>query len=303
MIISNINTKYIKLDSTSILDIINNPNDYTAIDITVSLNCCKEDGIDKVYTDTLDLTLPLGWSVDLTTPVEELQSLININIFNSISQLTNNALLTSIDLAPVIEDCLTEDCTIENSATDYSLTFKTVIDAWFASIGITSNVSVTFTGNIAFISNLPTNFFIMDAAYGTIESPVILEVIYISEGSSSFLAGNSLFLRADLFDESDLKDGVYKVDLKLSKEDSHITESNCAFIDITVACQVANKLKDLLDSSSKKNKEPVATMIHLLHYAITNGSNCGCNCDDLCKGYKELACLLDNTKITTDCGC
>lgn len=49
----------------------------------------------------------------------------------------------------------------------------------------------------------------------------------------------------------------------------------------------------------------------LLHYGLTQGSNCGCNCDDLCTVYNQLLTILSvldgtlqsGTNTDADCGC
>lgn len=303
MTISNVNTKYLKVDSATIADIIN--NSYSTIDIIANLNCCKEDGVDKTYTDSLDISGGVYWKIDLSLPVAGGDNLLAINFFNSYNKVEYNSLATPINLVTVLTDCLAgSGCTLENSTTDYALQVKTAIDAWFLTLGITSAVVVSFTENVMKLEAIPSGFSPVSASYGEEDAPTIIVSAFLEEGTNSFLSGDSLYLKPELFEMEYIEDGVYSVTVKITHDDGHITESNCAFIDITIACQVADKLSDLIVESTKKTIEPVATIIHMLHYGITNGSNCGCNCADLCKAYKELICLIDTTQTTTsDCGC
>lgn len=97
-------------------------------------------------------------------------------------------------------------------------------------------------------------------------------------------------------------DGVYTFEVKLFlNNNTFIYQENCSFIDINYRCLVANSLKDLL---SKSEDGMCATNIHVLHYALINGSNCGCNCDEMCKVFNQLKKLIGPITLqTTGCGC
>lgn len=101
-----------------------------------------------------------------------------------------------------------------------------------------------------------------------------------------------------------MRDGVYSFSVKLYLIDSTYTyEESCAFIDVTYKCRVADNIKNILD---KNEDGQCSTVIHVLHYALVNGSNCGCNCKELCDVFKELTKLLipiTSSVIPSGCGC
>lgn len=105
-----------------------------------------------------------------------------------------------------------------------------------------------------------------------------------------------------LLSNEDLKDGVYHFKIKLYKpNDTFVFEEMCAFIDVTYKCKVSAFLKDLLD---KSEDGVCATNVHVLHYALVNGSNCGCNCTDMCDVFKELTKLIKPINLQPQgCGC
>lgn len=97
-------------------------------------------------------------------------------------------------------------------------------------------------------------------------------------------------------------DGVYHFNVKIFTDlDNYHYEEDCAFMDITFKCKVAA----YIDALNDKNEDgEFATNIHILHYALVNGSNCGCNCVDMCSVFKNLYDLLKPiTPQMQGCGC
>ena len=97
-------------------------------------------------------------------------------------------------------------------------------------------------------------------------------------------------------------DGVYSFNVKVfTTEDQYHYEQNCAFMDITFKCKVAAYIDQLNDTTEKGQ---IATNVHILHYALVNGSNCGCNCNDMCATFKQLYDILKPiTPQIQGCGC
>lgn len=116
---------------------------------------------------------------------------------------------------------------------------------------------------------------------------------------------NSILIAPLFFSLLQIVDGIYKIKIRLTKPQGYIEFENCAFVDVTIKCQVAAFIEQLLSESADiDNIEQNSTIIHLLHYALTNGSNCGCNCDKLCTVYNALIeVLTNNSKTIEDCGC
>lgn len=100
-----------------------------------------------------------------------------------------------------------------------------------------------------------------------------------------------------------LMDGVYKFNVKIFTNTNQYTfEENCAFIDVTYKCKVATYIDNILDVISEDGT--VATNVHVLHYALVNASDCGCNCQALCDTFRALAAIVNPiTPTMQSCGC
>lgn len=108
-----------------------------------------------------------------------------------------------------------------------------------------------------------------------------------------------LYFRPEMFGLTVFIDGVYYIRLRLwYTVGGYVGVENCTFADITFKCRVAQLLKDVMAGGT-------STTAHLLHYSLVNGSNCGCNCDDMCANFATLEEILpDSTsQIKNDCGC
>lgn len=108
------------------------------------------------------------------------------------------------------------------------------------------------------------------------------------------------------FGLTEFTDGIYKFEVKIYEIGQGTTlESNCIFIDITFKCKVAALLKNIITENKTKSGEKLSTTAHILHYALFNGSNCGCNCEEMCQVFTYLNDLLSNLdpQIFVDCGC
>ena len=118
-------------------------------------------------------------------------------------------------------------------------------------------------------------------------TPLMFGLVIPTDGSSGFI------------------DGVYSVTIKIiDSSNGYTIYSNCIFIDITYKCQVAGLLDNII-AENQKGGEQTATIAHILHYSLVNGSNCGCNCAAMCENFNSLCSLLGNAsaQINNDCGC
>ena len=101
-----------------------------------------------------------------------------------------------------------------------------------------------------------------------------------------------------------LTDGVYKIGINMfySLNTTYIHEENCSFVDVTYKCKVAAYLDKITDVQTVDGQ--CAQNVTLLHYALTNGSNCACYCNEMCTAFKELAKLINvNNPKSQGCGC
>jgi len=119
-----------------------------------------------------------------------------------------------------------------------------------------------------------------------------------SETDVYLFNGTSMELNPKIIDASATTwtEGVYKIIVTLTNIDGTVvvSESNCFFLDCATSCQVAKHIKSLL-------KTDTDTDVHLLHFGLTNGSNCNCNCDEMCYLYRKLYELLNDTEACLCC--
>lgn len=301
-------SNYIRIQSTILDQLLADPSGFDSIKVTGNINCCTQDCEQLISDFTIDLATQ-GWYADLTNGVLAEDSVAKLFIKNIVTNESNNVLSGNIDLGYVADNCMSESCTLEDFSGHFAPLFKTPIDNYFTSLGITSNVTISFDGNTLIVQDLPNGYFITDyIEHGVAEPFEKIIFTFSSTESNAFLAPDALYIKPEFFNNmSQLIDGIYRFDIKYTKVDNSgfITESNCAFIDITIKCKVASILGKIKGENANKSNvvEKCATIAHVLHYALVNGSNCGCNCADMCIVYRELVTLLSKDPSVTDCGC
>lgn len=139
----------------------------------------------------------------------------------------------------------------------------------------------------------------IEQTYNTTDILDNSKLFYIDEDSGI------LYITPQLLSNETFVDGVYKFDIKFSLASSSILIQNCIFVDILFKCKVAALMQNIMKENEKVGTEKVSTIIHWLHYSLVNGSNCGCNCDEMCEvflGLRQLLLDLD-PQILNDCGC
>jgi hypothetical protein len=285
MLITNYNNQYVKITSSYLQEVLSNPSSYDELQISANINCCVSNCNELSATEN-NITLgDTSWLADLTIP---------ISLGSSIQQLYIQSLTTLEKFNVLNIPVSTNDTT----------SIKTAIDNWFIARGISSSVTVVLSVNTISIDDLPDYFRVYSLKYGSATPYTEILFSLSSLNSKSFLAADGLYISPEFFSSTTLKDGVYRFDLKFIKASNagYVIESNCAFIDVTTKCKVATLLNDLKNEAISKN-EDTSTIAHILHYALINGSNCGCNCDALCDVYKELYDLITNIEPVPDCGC
>lgn len=306
MIIANNN---LVIQSDYIRDVVRNPLDYTKIAIDVNINCCTNNCGEEVKKSyDLPIAEGAGWYVDLDLATKLENNIARLNFMSLISFTKVNALTTPIDLGIVEDNCVSGDCTLQTYSGILAPLFKTQIDAWFLTIGIVSNVTVEFIGNVLKIGTLPLDFAPFSAEYGTTFPYEEVLFGYGAIDSKVFLSNDSLYIQPQFFNnQTTFQDGIYKFTFKFTKAQGvgHVIEENCSFVDVTMKCKVANHLKNLKKSSNGTEEQSTSTLVHYIHYALINSSNCGCNCDEMCKLFKELNDIVNNVDPSTldDCGC
>lgn len=285
MTISNINCKYIGIDSEEISNFITNPANYTSVEIKGKLNCCDEE-----YTETLDEGAILAdnlWTLQFPNGDATITEII---VENYISGEEFNILSSTYNLADYV--CST------GTVTD----IYPIIQQWF-----TDNFSTTVTQDYNYdVSTLECEYTITDLPSSirpvkmVIERNGIEEEVYFSffPATNFFVAGSQFVINPSLFTLQEFVDGVYSFELVFTTTaGSTIIESNCFFYDCETKCKLSKKLDELLECNKS------ATNLFLLHYTLTEGNNCGCNCDEMCQIFLTLCEKLGDDKTCTACGC
>lgn len=304
--LENINDEYIQVNSEYLADLIQNPDNYTSLIVQATINCCE----DNVFTRSIsfdkneDLSCNVcnnsySWNIDLTTIAQANKIIKAIWVKNIITGLSYNILSTPINFTYYNTQCPGGSCTIQSLAPTYDLIFENAFDVWFENNASWSNVSAGFCGNTLKVCRLPSNFILTYLEYGdNVGTTNQLAFFNFGGNSSAFFLNEALYLNAGFFNMETLQDGIYNVKIKLTKPNGdYIEDSNCAFIDITTKCKVSRFIEGILENTVEANS------IHMAHYALVNGSNCGCNCKDLCDLYKYIYKLLGNELNINNCGC
>ena len=273
--------QFIEIKSDTISDFILNPKNYTSFTITAKINCCNEGeithtlGEEEIGNNVFTLQFPTNGAVFLDELVFE-------NIY------THQQFLIPIETTAASYMCSTGDIT----------NLFTIVDAWF-----TTNFATTVTQNYVYDSVTNTcQYTITDLPVNITPIKLVTDVgdsyfgYFPIEGM--FFNSNMMYIAPSFFNMMNFTDGVYSFTLTFNNGGQVITtESNCFFLDCKTGCEVSTKIKELEEASNPKN----ATNIFLLHYTLTEGSNCGCNCDELCEIFRKLCNNLNSTSCL--CGC
>lgn len=291
---------------------------FEQVDITGNINCCTENCEETVVTHTLEVFNNLRFYMDFNEPVRAMVNTQAIRLRNIVSWEVIN-LDTPIGTSEILSNCSDTSCTLENSnigGNSITTIVQDILMNYFTSQSIPASITAEVSGNIVSVLGMPTNFVIESILYGEGPSESWIEVpAGFGEVDGKFILNNvgsplmTIYIKPDFFveDATEHTEGVHKYKIKFTDEDGGYTEEqNCAFIDITMKCKVASVMSGIIVEANKQSKTPddMAIAATMMHYALVNGSNCACNCEELCKLYKGLADLIDtiNPNVSTDCG-
>lgn len=264
---------------------------FTTENYPVFSDFTRNDSAVKLYYDCTENTID--------TPTCEYQTILipeveNGDDFTHVAAIliteAGNAAPTAIDL--------------QSSTIDDTDTTQTLVETWL------SNKS--YSGNVYFEG---TTFTIGDLPLGVVPHSVILTNTNGDIRQSSFICAEydgvpmstefdptkmyfspeGLILLPPFYGQEELVDGIYNISIEVVLLNGDIIrEDYCKFVDNEVKCRVAEKVLD--------NKD-----IYHLYEAIKFGEECNdCDCENMCKLYKELIKYLnDGTTNTTKnlCGC
>lgn len=178
-------------------------------------------------------------------------------------------------------------------------------------------MTIKYSNNIISIEALEINNFIATPANYTgvvittninctTDSKVSISKTDIVDNTKNiYIANNILYIKPAYFSGINFINGIYRIVVEFTTTTGYIIIQNCYFVDYNMACKVSSLLQNILKENEDSNIEPVSTIAHILHYSLVNGSNCGCNCNEMCDVFTALQELLYNvdTKLVNDCGC
>lgn len=273
--------RFVELKSDVISDFILDPTQYTSFTITGKLNCCSNEEVTYTLTGN-----------QIGSNVFTLQFPTNEDVF--LDQFVFENIYTHQQFyLPIGGDAINYMCNT-GDITD----LFTVVQDWF-----TLNFSTTVTQNYTY--NPSTNscvYTITDLPLNITPVSLITEYEEIYFGYfpivGMFYNSNYMYIAPSFFSLEEFVDGIYSFTVSFNTKDNTITnEANCFFFDCETKCKVSTKLGELM------NCNKTATNIFLLHYTLTEGSNCGCNCDELCAIYNKLCSELGTNESCSNCGC
>lgn len=281
--LKNLDCNHLQISSEYLDDVYQNPCDYSKIEISAKINCC-----DTIYNDTINLPasgscLPDVWSFKLPVlPTLLIQRIGFRNIFTGtevpISYTVNISSVTSFN-------------NIDNVLTVF---FQNNFNSGIATL----NGAATLADGIYtyLLEDIPSGFIPTYVEYS--DGVVNRQIPFTFTGSvkDSFIYSEGLLVSPKMFGKAKFADGIYSLTITAYKTSgTRVTETNCLFVDCSLSCEISKKLKTLGD------KERVELL--MIHYALTQGTNCPCDCDLLCELYRQLNNKLEINPQISGCGC
>lgn len=275
---------HIVANSDTIQDLISNPCDFEKIDIEVNMNCCG-----AVFTETITIPVIPGcvitdWSIEI--PKGQTTLILTGMFFRNLLMGTRFPIPTPP--LPIL------------SATDLVSFFNTVDGFFNANFGTPMGtiVSTVTTGSNTYsvkLAGVPQNF-APDTMLFTVDGvDVELHFHYVVSANNTLFTAQGIVLNSKIIEQAAFPDGVYNIKVTLWRPSgTRVAQQNCLFFDCNTACKVSAALEGATPEEQ--------TELLMLHYGLTKGSNCACDCASLCKLYQRLFILLNNTQLS-DCGC
>ena len=275
--ISRIGCNTLSLKSQAITNLIAAPSDYYRVAINLYKNCCTT----PTHIESNTLSLTNGYYTLLPKVNLQVKGIVirNVAIGLDVSISMNVSITTSTDFDTV----------------------ETAINNYLSSSGIGGTIVITPSTQATTYSleyaGLPVGWQFVSIEYNVgLGSQYSYFQSYFATGV--IITSDSILINSEVLSVDNFEDAIYSVELIII--DGHrntITEKNCYFFDCITKCQVASKLNEFITDTEE------TTTIHMLHYGLINGSNCGCECNELCNLFEYLQKLLGINITTSDCGC
>lgn len=276
---------HIKIESGIISDFILNPANYSQFQISGTMNCCTVETETQTIAES-DLATDY-WTLNFPT---NNTAVIKEIIFQNINtQQSWNILPATYNVVDYM--CSTGDITLLYPIiqTWFTNNFATTVTQGYTYDGITDTCVYT-------IDDLPVNIrpVKMIVTINGVDTEVYFGHFPLN---NVFFSGTDIYITSSFFGLTNFQDAVYSFTLRYTTNGNIITESTCFFFDCETACRVSTRIKELMNCNKG------ATNIFLLHYTLIEGSNCGCNCDELCEIFTKLCQELGESDSCSNCGC
>lgn len=280
--VNNINCKFLEIDSDIVNQEMLEGRDAPKIELSIKKNCCSNtiktlENQTVASTDIIDNNF--GWKLDFSTILYSNNIIKNIYVQN----ITTGEVI-GLNTGDITLDNAYFNTNNELSNTDKT-TLNTKLDAYF------DTLLFEYVGSKLYMSLESNNIFIPFAIeyHNTLES--VFEYFYFIGENSIIINNNKLYIKPTFFSNG-LTDGIYTVNIKIINPDnSYLIQEICIFVDCNIKCQIAQLLDKLIKDDVTTNN------LYLIHYALINASNCGCNCEEMCDIFKYLTEELKNFKI------
>lgn len=118
------------------------------------------------------------------------------------------------------------------------------------------------------------------------------------ENVGVILATDIIYITPAFFGLETFAEGVYEIELSLHLDHGYIVQfSGCYFLDVTMKCRLG------LTSDFECGLNTAQMQYLMLHYSLTEASNCQCECDKMHTIYEFLNKSLPLNSKTQNCGC
>jgi len=276
MTISDIEGKLIVLESSQYeAGLI--ANSISSVTVTASYN-----GNDPVAV-TASVSSPRTYMVD-GIPLSSLTVLNHIYIKNIITSqvfdlLNGDIVLDNVGAGTVVQNQVTAQLAV------YGIT------------GVSQSLGLT-NGMIHYsLSGLPAHIIMYTAEY-TYSTSNQIAYFSLYDDTGLLLGGDSIIITPTFFGLDAFVDGVYNIELVISLVGGvDQTEEGCYFLDISLKCRLI--LNDDIECGTDKSYLDYL----MLHYSLTQASNCNCDCSKMLDIFNFLDRILPLTANTEDCGC
>jgi len=130
------------------------------------------------------------------------------------------------------------------------------------------------------------------------EISAITTTLLFTRAIGGILTGDLIYISPDFFGLTEFIEGIYEIELTLHYKLKYLAQfSNCYFLDLTMKCRLG------LPENTGCGLNSLQIQYLMMHYSLTQASNCQCDCNKMHTIYQFLNANLPSTFNTVNCGC